>query len=144
MKHFAFSKLKIENSKMRPCRPAVSSILGALLLLGLLASCVKHDEIPFSGTIVDVRECNASFGTVQDAGFVISLTSPDSIGQPYTHNGVTYPNAVILYDPGCRLYKDDKLSGSFYLDDKYSRANCSIHWNDLHLPEGVFLDIVVE
>lgn len=110
----------------------------------LLTGCVKHDEIAFRGTIVDVRECNASFGSTQDAGFVVDLSSPDSIGVAYTVNGAHYSNAVILYDPGCRLYKGDKLSGTFYLDDKYSRANCSIHWSDLHLPEGVFLDISVE
>lgn len=110
----------------------------------LLSSCVKHDEIPFRGTIVDVRECNTSFGSTQDAGFVVDLTTPDSIGVAYTFNGTTYSNAVILYDPGCRLYKGDKLSGTFYLDDKYSRANCAIHWSDLHLPEGVFLDVTVE
>lgn len=110
----------------------------------LFVSCVKHDEIPFKGTIVDTRECNASFGQHQEAGFVVSLTTPDSIGKPYTHNGVTYSNAVILYDPGCRLYRNDKVSGTFYLDDKYSRANCSIHWSDFDIPEGVFIDLYVE
>ena len=88
----------------------------------LFVSCVKHDEIPFKGTIVDTRECNASFGQHQEAGFVVSLTTPDSIGKPYTHSGVTYSNSVI----------------------KYSRANCSIHWSDFDIPEGVFVDVSVE
>ena len=144
MKHCAFSKLKIEYSKLKPCRPAVSGILGAVLLLGLFTSCVKHEEISFSGTVVDVRECNASFGTAQDAGFVVSLNEPENIGEPYTFNGVTYPRAIVLYAPDRRIYKGDRLSGTFYLDNKYSRANCSIHWTDLHLPEGVFLDLTVE
>ncbi len=121
-----------------------SVIAGTLLILCLFTSCVKHEEIPFSGTVVDVRECNASFGTAQDAGFVVSLNEPENIGQPYTFNGVTYPRAVILYAPDRRIYKGDRLSGTFYLDDKYSRANCSIHWTDFSLPEGVFLDTTVE
>lgn len=109
-----------------------------------MTSCVKHDEIAFSGTIIDVRDCNVSFGSYQDAGFVVKLDSPDSIGEPYTYNGKTYENCVILYDPGCRLYKNDKISGTFFFDDKYSRANCSIHWTDFHLPEGVFTSVSVD
>jgi hypothetical protein len=118
-------------------------IIVAVLLM--FVSCKKHDEIAFKGTIIDTRTCNSSFEIQHnDAGFVINLTTPDSIGKPYTHNGVTYPNAVILYEPGCRLYKNDKVSGTFYLDDKYSRANCSIHWSDYDIPEGVFVDVSVE
>ena len=116
----------------------------ALLALLALSSCVKHEEIAFSGTIIDTRECNVSFSSYNDAGFVVALNSPDSVGKPYTYNGKTYQNAVILYDPGRRLYKGDKISGTFYFDKKYSRANCSIHWPDFELPEGVFLDITVE
>lgn len=126
MKHLGYSKF----------------IIVAVLLL--FASCKKHDEIAFKGTIIDTRTCNSSFDSHQEAGFVINLTTPDSIGKPYTHNGVTYTNSVILYDPGCRLYKNDKVSGTFYLDDKYSRANCSIHWSDFDIPEGVFVDVSVE
>lgn len=126
MKHLGYSKF----------------IIVAVLLL--FASCKKHDEIAFKGTIIDTRTCNSSFDSHQEAGFVINLTTPDSIGKPYTHNGVTYLNSVILYDPGCRLYKNDKVSGTFYLDDKYSRANCSIHWSDFDIPEGVFVDVSVE
>lgn len=121
-----------------------SKIIVATVLL-LFASCSKHDEIAFKGTIIDIRTCNSSFDIQHnDAGFVIDLTTPDSIGKPYTFNGVTYRNAVILYDPDCRLYKGDKLSGTFYLDDKYSRAHCSIHWSDFDIPEGVFVDVSVE
>lgn len=109
----------------------------------LLVSCRKHDEIPFRGTIIDIRECTASY-LQPDLGYVVKLDTPDSIGKPYSLNGTTYKNAVILYDPPIRIFKNDHISGTFYLDDKYSRANCTIHWSDFDIPEGVFLDLTVE
>ena len=146
MKHLDFSKLKIKKSKLKFCHRTVcvSLILGSsFFILNLFSSCTKHDEIVFKGVIIDTRECTVSY-LKPDLGYVVKLDSPDSIGKPYTLNGTTYQNAVILYDPNCRLYKNDKISGTFYLDDKYSRANCTIHWTDFQLPEGVFLDVSVE
>jgi hypothetical protein len=125
MKHFVFSKILF---------------VAALMLL---VSCEKHDEIAFTGTVIDTRECTPSY-LQPDLGYVVRLDSPDSIGQPYIINGVTHKNCVILYDPDCRIYKNDKISGTFYLDDKYSRANCSIHWTDFQLPEGVFISVTVD
>ena len=114
-------------------------------LLLLLAACAKHDEVDFHGTIVDTRECTASY-LKPDLGYIVELTSPTDYGADYTTtDGTTYHNAVILYDPDCLLYLGDRLSGSFYLDDEYSRANCSIHWNDLDkLPMGVFTAVSVD
>ena len=142
MKHCVCFKLGTKNYELR-AKKAVPTLLLLSSCLLLLTGCVKHDEIAFRGTIVDTRECNLSFGSYNDAGFVVNLDTPDSIGRPYTYNGHTYGNTVVLYDPDCRLYKGDKISGTFYLDDKYSRANCSVHYN-LELPEGVFVSITVE
>jgi hypothetical protein len=114
-------------------------------LLLLLASCNKVDEIDFRGTVVDVRECTASY-VKPDYGYLVALTTPDSLGGVYTTDkGVTYHNVVILYAPDRLIYRDDPIRGTFYLDDQYSRANCSIHWNDIdNIPVGVFTSVSVD
>ncbi len=114
-------------------------------LLLLLAACSKHDEVDFKGTIIDTRECTLSY-VRPDLGYLIQLSSPVQYGSSYTtQNGETYDNVIILYDPDCLLYLNDKIEGSFYLDDEYSRANCSIHWNDLDdIPMGVFTSVSVD
>ena len=115
-------------------------VLMVIAVIALMASCSKKDEYDFSGTIVDARQCT----TMQLPGYVVALDKPADLGREYTLNGTTYPNAVILYEPGHQLYKGDHINGSFYLDDKYSRANCTLHWNDLKLPEGVFTSVSVD
>lgn len=131
MKRFAFSKWS-------------AGILPAIVILGL-TSCNKVDEIDFRGTVVDVRECTASY-VKPDLGYLVALTTPDSLGGVYTTDkGVTYHNVVILYAPDRLIYCDDKIRGTFYFDDQYSLANCSIHWNDIdNIPIGVFTSISVD
>ena len=123
-------------------RPRRLLLLVPLLSL-LFFSCKDYDEISFSGTIIDTRECNINY-LRPDLGYVIKLDSPDSIGGNYTLNGTVYNNCIVLYEPDRTLYRNDHLTGSFYLDDKYSRASCSIHWSDYSLPEGIFLDITFD
>jgi len=132
MKRFAFSKWSAG------ILPAIAAILG-------LISCSKTDEIDFRGTVVDVRECTASY-VKPDLGYLVALTTPDSLGGVYTTDkGVTYHNVVILYAPDRLIYRDDPIRGTFYLDDQYSRANCSIHWNDIdNIPVGVFTSVSVD
>jgi len=132
MKRFAFSKWSAG------ILPAIAAILG-------LISCSKTDEIDFRGTVVDVRECTASY-VKPDYGYLVALTTPDSLGGVYTTDkGVTYHNVVILYAPDRLIYCDDPIRGTFYLDDQYSRANCSIHWNDIdNIPVGVFTSVSVD
>ncbi len=132
MKRFAFSKWSAG------ILPAIAAILG-------LISCSKTDEIDFRGTVVDVRECTASY-VKPDYGYLVALTTPDSLGGVYTTDkGVTYHNVVILYAPDRLIYRDDPIRGTFYLDDQYSRANCSIHWNDIdNIPVGVFTSVSVD
>ena len=106
-----------------------------------LAACTKHEEIDFSGTIVDARYC-----TIEQAngGYVVALERPAGMGGTTTVGDVTYENVVLLYEPTRRIYVGDKIEGAFYLDDKYSRANCTVHYTDEELPEGVFTDIDVK
>lgn len=114
-------------------------------LLLLLASCNKVDEIDFRGTVVDTRECTASY-VKPDLGYLVALTTPDSLGGDYTtQDGITHHNVVILYSPDRLVYRNDKIRGTFYFDDQYSLANCSIHWNDIdNIPIGVFTSISVD
>ncbi len=114
-------------------------------LLLLLASCNKVDEIDFQGTVIDTRECTASY-VKPDLGYLVALTTPDSLGGDYTtQDGITHHNVVILYAPDRLVYRNDKIRGTFYFDDQYSLANCSIHWNDIdNIPIGVFTSISVD
>ena len=114
-------------------------------LLLLLAACTKHDEVDFKGTIIDTRECTLSY-TLPDVGYLVELSTPENYGSDYTlKDGTTYHNVVILYDPDCLLYLHDDIKGSFYLDDEYPRAHCSVHWNDIdNIRIGVFTSVSVD
>lgn len=124
------------------------SVFSKLLLSALLAltatSCVEHEEIAFEGVVVGTRGCS---GILMDdnMGFIVKLFSPDSIGGNMTSTeGETMTNVIVLYEPPRLLYVRDTIRGTFYLDDKYSRANCSLVWDEMNVPEGVFLKVVVE
>ena len=123
----------------------VKGIFVFLVLSCLLTSCAKHDEVDFKGEIIDTRECELSI-TRPNVGYLVQLSSPTDYGVTYTSQyGITYDNVVILYDPDCLIYLHDIIKGSFYLDSKYARANCSIHWDDLDdIPMGVFTTVSVD
>lgn len=129
MKHSAFSKLVI------------------LLTAALFASCIEHEEIAFEGVIVGTRNCSG-FLMDNNTGFIVKLFSPDSIGGPLTSTeGEQMTNVVVLHEPPRLLYVGDTIHGTFYLDDKYSRANSCVIWDNEefnNLPEGVFLTVVVD
>ena len=78
----------------------LATLAAALLLF---TSCNDYDEISFSGTIIDTRECNISY-LRPDLGYVVKLDTPDRIGKPYCLNGVNYLIVVILYEPVRTLY----------------------------------------
>ena len=117
----------------------------SLLMAGLLlGACVKHDELEFSGTVLWVRDCTASYLDA-NAGYVVQLDYPKGVGGDITDDaGQPMKNLIVLYEPTCRVLVDDKIHGKFYLDSKYSRANCHLHYNDYELPEGVFTKTVVD
>ena len=115
------------------------------VILSLTAiSCVEHEEIAFEGVIVGTRGCS---GILMDnnMGYLVKLFSPDSIGGTMTSTeGETMTNIIVLYEPPRMLYVRDTIHGTFYLDDKYSRANCSLVWDEMNVPEGVFIRVVVD
>ena len=106
----------------------------------LMCGCKKKaDTFPFSGTVCGYLQCTMATASVSeiDFGYVVSLASPDSIGMDYTAaNNHVYHNCVIIYRTHYRFHDGDEISGTMYLDDKYSQAYCNYHYQ-LGLPEGV-------
>ncbi len=106
----------------------------------LLVGCGKPDNVfDFSGTMVDYLECTMQYTSLSefDYGMVLSLDTPDSIGKDYTdQTGEKFHNCIILYRTKARFKIGEKVSGSMYLDEKYSKAYCQIHYH-YDLPEGV-------
>ncbi|MBQ6069706.1 MAG: hypothetical protein IJK84_09395 [Bacteroidales bacterium] len=105
----------------------------------LLCGCGKPDNVfDFSGTMVDYKDCMMQTTSISewDYGMVISLDTPDSIGKPYTAYDGSYDNCVVLYRTRSRFKIGDKVEGSMYLDDDYSKAYCQYHYQH-DLPEGV-------
>ncbi len=115
-------------------------LIPLLLLPLLMCGCKKKvDTFAFSGTVRGYLQCTMATASVSemDFGYVVSLSEPDSIGKNYNAgDGKTYKNCVILYRTRTRCHDGDKISGTMYLDDKYSKAYCNYHYS-LDLPEGV-------
>ncbi len=107
------------------------------LLLLLVAGCVKHEEIEFTGTVVDIRSCSSlELAMDQNPAFLIALDSPAGIGGVYYGDS----NVVALYEPTRHIRYGNHIRGTFYLDDKYSKTTCEWHNTDYKLPEGVFTE----
>ncbi|MBP5677497.1 MAG: hypothetical protein J6W88_03255 [Bacteroidales bacterium] len=121
------------------------ALLGLMTIISLMStSCVKHDELSFTGTVVGVRNCTSTY-LDQNAGLIVKLTTPTDVGGTMTStNGETMDNVVVLYQPNRRVMVEDNIHGTFYLDNKYSKANCSLIYSDLELPEGVITNVVVD
>ncbi len=112
----------------------------AIGLMFLFCSCGKNVEtFPFKGKVVDYVNCSMMSASISelDFGWLISVSSPDSIGKDYRdQTGKTYKNCIILYRTRSRFEVDEEISGEMYLDDRYSKAYCTYHTN-IDLPEGV-------
>lgn len=141
MKHYVFSKWKKEKGKRKKCWRVIVSHFSFLIFYFLFVSCVQHDEVEFRGTIIDYRECSSLY-LDQNPGYVVQLEYPENLGGSYNNpdRNITGGNAVVLYEPDRHIMVGDVVHGTFYLDDKYSRINCNIHYGDT-LPEGVFLKV---
>lgn len=126
-------------------RYACFKVIAAAVLTALLtAACVKHEEIEFSGTVRGVRNCAASM-LDQNIGYMVELETPEGIGGTVTgSDGNEMHNIIVLYQPPKRIMVQDHIHGVFYRDDKFSKANCELHYNDLPLPEGVILEVSVD
>ena len=116
------------------------TLLTVAIIPLLFMGCSKPDNVfDFSGTMVDYLECTGPFVSISemDYGLVLTLDTPDSIGKDYTDpTGEKFHNCVILYRTKARFKIGEKVSGTMYLDDKYSKAYCQFHY-ELDLPEGV-------
>lgn len=108
-----------------------------------LMSCVEHEEVAFDGIVVGGRNCSSTLFD-QNMGYIIQLTYPQDVGGSITNeNGQKMENLVVLYEPDRHIMVGDYVHGTFYWDDKYSRSNCTIRWDE-DLPEGVILEVYVD
>lgn len=120
-----------------------------ILAMGLLATgCVKHEELSFSGEVVAIRSCSVTY-TDMNAGYIVQLETPTGVGGTVISNDQkdTMDNLIVLYEPPKILQVGTRLHGKFYIDNKYSKANGCVSWNDENvgnLPEGVFTEAVVD
>lgn len=114
-------------------------ILG-IALLALATGCKDNpDAFAFKGVVVDYVNCTSAMASISDVdfGYVVCLATPDSVGKAYkASNGNTFDNCVVIYRTRTRFRDSDSISGTMYLDENYSRAYCSFHY-DLNIPEGV-------
>jgi len=126
---------------MKHC--AFSKMLVIATVVALTAACQKHPEIEFAGTVTGIRPCSESY-LDNNVGYIVKLDYPDSIGGTLTTDDGTTTGLIVLYEPDRLIRVDDHIRGSFYLDDKYSRANCALHYSEIDLPEGVFTQVRVD
>jgi hypothetical protein len=142
MKHCVYFE-DIEMMEFKNSRPHLAVTLYGVLLTAviMLSGCVKHEEIEFSGTVVDIRSCSSlELSMDQNPAFLVALDKPVGIGGVYYDD----TNVVALYEPTRHIMYGDHIRGSFYLDDKYSKTTCEWHNTDYKLPEGVFTETIVD
>lgn len=110
-----------------------------LLLPLLLTGCNRDVEtIHFTGTVRGFFNCTMATSVFDiEFGYIVALSAPDSIGNDYTDgSGETYHNCVVLYRTKERILDGEEISGEMYLDEDYSKAYCTLHYNH-SLPEAV-------
>lgn len=103
----------------------------------MLVSCVKHDEIEFAGYVVGVSTCAG-----YSAGYLVELSYPTDVGGTIVLGDETIQNVMILYEPAEHILVHEHISGTFYYDDNYAKANCN-YQKKYDVPEGVFWKIQV-
>ena len=96
----------------------------------VLAGCTKREELDFAGRVVATQECTAAFPQLS-YGYLVKA-------------GDTARNVIVMYEPTCIIRISDHIHGTFYLDDKYSKVNCSWQWDGVELHEGVFLETIID
>ena len=113
----------------------------------LLTSCVKHEELSFSGTMIGVRNCDLSY-TDMNAGYLVQLETPTDVGrQLTTSSGEVLQNIIVLYEAPRIIQAHTHIHGKFYLDEKYARVTGCVQWDNEelnNLPQGVFTEMVVD
>ena len=113
----------------------------------LLTSCVKHEELSFSGTMIGVRNCDLSY-TDMNAGYLVQLETPTDVGrQLTTSSGEVLQNIIVLYEAPRIIQAPTHIHGKFYLDEKYARVTGCVQWDNEelnNLPQGVFTEMIVD
>lgn len=110
----------------------------------VLAGCTKREELDFAGRVVATQECTAAFPQLS-YGYLVSLEYPEGIGTDVeVKAGDTARNVIVMYEPTCIIRISDHIHGTFYLDDKYSKVNCSWQWDGVELHEGVFIETIID
>lgn len=113
----------------------------------LLTSCVKHEELSFSGTMIGVRNCDLTY-TDMNAGYLVQLETPTDVGrQLTTSSGEVLQNIIVLYEAPRIIQAPTHIHGKFYLDEKYARVTGCVQWDNEelnNLPQGVFTEMVVD
>ncbi len=128
-------------SKAVSRRRLVISAVCCLLSVACLSACAKHEEVDFSGTLVDVRSCTSlNISADRNVAHIVALDTPAGVGGTYD----TLTNVVVLYEPTRHITVGDRIHGTFYFDNNYSKTNCSWHNTDYDLPEGVFTKTYVD
>ena len=117
--------------------------IGALTLLicSVMSGCAHYDDFAFTGQVVGYTFCT-SMTDIRDAGYYVKVTSPEGIGGTITSDeGYKMENVVIVYQSGKILTDRCKISGTMFMSDNYSKANCSFHQTEWDLPEAVFTKV---
>ena len=113
----------------------------------LLTSCVKHEELSFSGTMIGVRNCDLTY-TDMNAGYLVQLETPTDVGrQLTTSSGEVLQNIIVLYEAPRIIQAPTHIHGKFYLDEKYARVTGCVQWDNEelnNLPQGVFTEMIVD
>lgn len=122
----------------------IITLMLTVLTAALLTGCKHPEETDFAGTVIGSRECTAAYPQIS-YGYLVSLEYPAGIGTDMpTSSGDTARNVIVMYEPTVKIRVSDHIHGTFYLDDKYSKAYCSWQWDGEKLHEGVFMRTVID
>ena len=116
-----------------------------------LASCKNHDEFDFAGTIVGYEICQSEIG---DFGYLVSLDSPSDLGDSImiVEDSTRHGHVIAIYQSPRQLKVGRHISGTIYLDSKFSKAHCYRTYTyrdlasdkDISLQEAIFVKVVTD
>lgn len=119
-------------------------LLSLPLIFCTIVSCTpRHeDEFEFAGVVVDYELCTS----IQDLGYAVQITSPDTIGGTYlTQHGQHIDHVVVIYNSDRMLHENDSIEGRIFFDLNHSKANCNYHYRETSgdVPEACFSQVRV-
>ena len=119
-------------------------ILSSLLLcIAALTGCVNnYDDFEIAGKVIDNEYCTS----IQDMGYAVQLTSPDSVGGDYkASDNKVYKNVVVVYGADQIIKTNKNISGRIYLDPRHSESECNYHFREQtgDVPEACFTKLKI-